>query len=63
MMQLPNAVSLGLLMFLTYACLTSVDLIPDPRREPAPEVLEISSELEEAPAFRMADEPDGSVLR
>lgn len=61
--QLPNAVALGLLMFLTYACLTSLNAIPDPNMEPAPDVLEITGELDEAPEFRMADEPNGTVLR
>lgn len=61
--QMPNAVSLGLLMFLTYACLTSLDAIPDPNKEPAPEMLEITGDIEAAPEYRMADEPNGAVLR
>lgn len=61
--QLPNAIALGLLMFLTYACLASLDVIPDPNREPAPELLDITGELEDAPEYRMADEPDGTVIR
>ena len=59
----PNGVAMGLLMFLTYASLNSLGAIPDPRSEPAPEMLEITSELPDAPAYRMADEPDGAVFR
>ncbi len=61
--QLPNAIALGLMMFLTYACMASVGLIPDPKKEPAPEVLEITSDLENAPEYRMADEPKSSVYQ
>ena len=61
--QLPNAIALGMVMFLSYACLSSLGIIRDPQTEPAPEVLEISSELEDAPEFRMADEPKPTRLR
>ncbi|MEQ9411523.1 MAG: metal-dependent hydrolase [Fuerstiella sp.] len=61
--HIPNAVALGLMMFLTYACLSSIGVIPDPNKQPAPEMLEITGELEAAPEYRMADEPDGTVIR
>ena len=61
--QFPNAVALGLMMFLTWACLASSGVIPDPREEPAPEVLEITGEMEEAPEYRMADEPRDTSIR
>ncbi|MCA9085401.1 MAG: metal-dependent hydrolase [Planctomycetaceae bacterium] len=60
---LPNGVALGLLMFLTYASLMSAGIIPEPHREPAPEMLEVTGDLDDAPAYRMADEPPGTVIR
>ncbi len=53
----PNGVTLGLLMFLSYLTLSDIGLIPDPATQPAPDVLKITSELDDAPEFRMADEP------
>ncbi len=61
--HMPNAVAMGLMMFLSYACLMNLGLIPDPNVAPAPEILEITENLEEAPAYRMADEPNGAVYR
>lgn len=62
---LPNGVALGLLMFLTHATLSSAGVLPDTSNQPAPEVLDMSAELEldNAPEFRMADEPKGTILR
>ncbi len=60
---LPNGVALGLMMFLTYASLTSAGILKAPHEEAAPEVLERSGALENAPAFQMADEPTDSVYR
>ncbi len=61
--HMPNAVALGLMMFFSYACLMNVGIIPDPNVAPAPEVLEITGDLEAAPVYRMADEPTGAVYR
>lgn len=61
--QLPNAIALGLMMFFSYACLTTVGLLPDPNKEPAPQMLEMTSDIDEAPTFRMADEPNETILR
>lgn len=61
--QLPNAIALGLMMFLSYVSLMSVGIIPDPNKRPAPEILEITSELEAAPSYRMADEPTNTRLQ
>lgn len=60
---LPNGFALGLMMFLTYASLTSAGLLPDPYQDPAPEMLDITGELDSAPEFRMADEPNGRVFQ
>ena len=60
---LPNGMAVGLLIFLTYASLISAGVLQDPGTEPAPEMLEISGELDSAPEFRMADEPNGTVFQ
>jgi hypothetical protein len=49
---LPNGVALGLLIFLTYAVLVELNYIRDPSKVPAPEVLEVTSELPDAPLYR-----------
>lgn len=61
--SLANGFTLGLLTFFTYASLSSAGLIPDPTVQPAPEVLEISGDLDDAPFYRMADEPKDTILR
>ena len=61
--SLANGTCLGLMMFLSYATLSSAGIIKDPRIQAAPEMIEITSDLPDAPAYRMADEPKGSVLR
>ncbi|MCA9049865.1 MAG: metal-dependent hydrolase [Planctomycetaceae bacterium] len=60
---LPNGIATGLMAFLTYVCLMSAGMIPQPHQEPAPEMLELSGELDDAPFYRMADEPPGTVIR
>ncbi|MEZ6132266.1 MAG: metal-dependent hydrolase [Planctomycetaceae bacterium] len=59
----PNGLCLGLMMFLSYATLTSVGLLPDPENKPAPDMLDITSELDSAPEYRMADEPSGTSFQ
>ncbi len=61
--SIPNGLALGLMMFLTYASLSSAGVIPDPSRKPAPDIMEITSEMKDAPAYRMADEPKGTIYR
>lgn len=60
---LPNGFVLGLLIFLSYASLTSAGLVADPYTERAPEMLEVTEELDSAPIYRMADEPSGTVFQ
>jgi len=55
--SLPNGFTLGLLMFLTWASLNSAGLIERLTDEQRPQVLEITSEMPDAPEYRMADEP------
>ncbi|MCA9012405.1 MAG: metal-dependent hydrolase [Planctomycetaceae bacterium] len=54
---LPNGVTMGLLLCLTYATLVKADIVRDPGKIPAPETIRITSDLEDAPAFRIAAEP------
>lgn len=61
--SLANGTCLGLMMFLSYISLSSAGIIKDPRIEAAPDMIEITNDLEDAPAYRMADEPTGSVFR
>ena len=61
--QLPNAVAVGLMIFLGYACLMSLHILPDPGMQEAPETLDVTLELDDAPEYRMADEPPGTYLR
>lgn len=60
--SLPNGMTLGLLMFLTWASLNSAGLLDRVTEDPAPQVLEITSELDDAPEYQMADEP-GEIRR
>lgn len=55
--SIPNGVTMGLLMFLTWACVNTAGLLDPLVEEPAPEVLKITSELDDAPEYKMADEP------
>ena len=61
--SLPNAIASGLLMFLTYAVLVQVGVVLTPGSEAAPEMFEITSELSDAPRYRVVDEPGESQLR
>ena len=53
---LPNGVTMGVLLCLTYATLVEADIVRDPAKVPAPETIQITSDLEDAPPFRVADE-------
>jgi len=55
--SLPNGFTLGLLMFLTWASLNSAGLLERLVEDEPPQMLEITSELPDAPEFKMADEP------
>ena len=61
--QIPNAIDMVLIMFLGYSCLMSLHMLPEPEMEQAPEVLDITLDLDDAPEYRMADEPPGTILR
>lgn len=59
----PNGVTLGLLMLLTYMSLVQAGILREPGTEPAPETIRITSELEDAPPFRVAGESDDTRLQ
>ncbi len=55
--SISNGFTLGLMMFLTWASLHSAGVMDQLTKEPTPEVLKITPELDDAPEFQMADEP------
>lgn len=60
---IPNAVTMGLLLCLSYATLVRSGLVRDPGKIPAPETVRITSELEDAPLYRLAEEPGETATR
>ena len=54
---LPNGVTMGLLLCLSYATLVEADIVHDPSKIPAPEVIHMTSEMQDAPIFRIAEQP------
>lgn len=53
---LPNGISLGLLIFLSYATLVDAKLLRDPGKVPAPDIMTTTTELDDAPLFQMAEQ-------
>jgi hypothetical protein len=47
---------MGLLLCLSYATLVEADIVHDPSKVPAPEVIHVTSDLEDAPIFRIAEQ-------
>ena len=60
---LPNGVAMGLLLCLTYATLVEAEIVHDPGKVPAPQTIHVTSDLEDAPPFRVADEPRGKSFQ
>lgn len=60
---LPNGVAMGLLIFLTYATLVSINVLREPGAVPAPEMYDMSTELPDAPLFHMADQPGSTRIQ
>lgn len=60
---LPNGVTMGLLMCLSYATLVESGIVRDPARVPAPETIQVTSQLEDAPVFRIAEQPRDSDMQ
>jgi len=54
---LPNGIAMGLLLCLTYATLVEAEVVRDPGNVPAPETIHVTSDLEDAPPFRIAEKP------
>jgi membrane-bound metal-dependent hydrolase YbcI (DUF457 family) len=59
---LPNGVAFGLMMFLSYATVVDVELVRDPGKVPAPEIV-TTTELEDAPPFRIAEQPQDTEFQ
>ncbi len=53
---LPNGVTMGLLLCLSYATLVEAGVVRDPGQAPAPEQIRMTSDLKDAPPFRIAEE-------
>lgn len=60
---LPNGVAFGLLLCLTYATLVKAEIVRDPGKMPAPETIQVTSEMKDAPLFRVAKQPQESQVR
>ena len=59
---LPNGIAMGLLLCLSYATLVQVGVLRDPGKVPAPETIQITAEMSDAPAFRVAEQPKETQL-
>lgn len=59
----PNGVAMGLLMLCTYMSLVQGGVLREPGTEPAPEQFTITSELEDAPPFMIAEQPGTTELK
>lgn len=60
---IPNGITMALLMLLTYMSLVKAGIVLEPGAEAAPDVIHVTSELEDAPLFRVAEERDDARLR
>ena len=60
---LPNGGAMGLLLCLSYATLVEAEVLRDPGKTPAPETFQITSELPDAPLFRLAEQPRDTHLQ
>jgi len=60
---LPNGIAMGLLLCLSYATLVEADILRDPGATPAPETVNITSDLPDAPRFRIAEQPRDTQLQ
>ena len=60
---LPNGVTMGLLLCLSYATLVEAGILRDPGTVPAPESIRVTSDLDDAPPFRVVEHPGDAVLQ
>ncbi|MCA9037433.1 MAG: metal-dependent hydrolase [Planctomycetaceae bacterium] len=60
---IPNGVALGMLLLLSYVSLVQAGIVREPGTEPAPDVIQVTTELDDAPPFRIAGEPEDTQLR
>jgi uncharacterized membrane protein YeaQ/YmgE (transglycosylase-associated protein family) len=59
----PNGVTMALLMLLSYMSLVKAGIVREPGKEAAPEVIHVTSDLDDAPPFRVAGETLDNRLR
>lgn len=60
---IPNGTTLALLLLLTYMSLVHAGVVRDPGTEVAPELFPVTSDLGDAPLFRVAEVPSGRRTR
>lgn len=60
---IPNGVTMGLLMLFTYMSLVQAGVVREPGTEPAPEIIHVTSDLDDAPPFRIAGDPTDRRVR
>ncbi|MBL8820331.1 MAG: metal-dependent hydrolase [Planctomyces sp.] len=59
----PNGITMALLMFCTYMSLVQGGILREPGTEPAPEQFTITSDLDDAPPFMIAEQPGDTELK
>ncbi|MFN8708725.1 MAG: metal-dependent hydrolase [Planctomyces sp.] len=60
---IPNGVTMAMLMLLTYMSLVKAGIVREPGSEAAPELIHMTSEMDDAPPFRVAGEATDSQLQ
>ncbi len=60
---IPNGVAMAMLMLLTYMSLVQAGIVREPGTVPAPDMIRVTSDLDDAPPFRVAGESEDTTLR
>lgn len=60
---LPNSIAMGTLLVMSYATAVQSGFLKDPGRIPAPEFIEVTAELPDAPLFRIVEHPGETEWR
>ncbi len=60
---IPNGFSMAMLMLFTYMSLVHAGILHEPGTEPAPEIRHITSEMDDAPLFRIAGDSDAPTVQ
>ena len=60
---IPNGVAMSMLMILTYMSLVQAGIVREPGTEPAPDMIHVTSDMDDAPPFRVAGEPTDTSMQ